>query len=180
LVEDYELSFRLYRKKYRILFVPLSIVHDEHPPTLQLMIRQRARWAKGFIDLLNQRIAEPTDILGHIYGIYPIVTLSGAMMLAMVSYVSIYNLVFGYLPFAFSILPLQVWFFITGLKPIPNSYPQLQGKIEAYNKIVKNEFISVEDISSIDEGTRNLLSTMNIVKRNLWAKLANALLPFRQ
>jgi putative transposase len=37
-------------------------------------------------------------------------------------------------------------------KPIPNFYPQLQGKVEAYNKIVKNEFISVEDISSIDEG----------------------------
>lgn len=37
-------------------------------------------------------------------------------------------------------------------KPIPNSYLQLQGKIEAYNKIVKNEFISVEVISSIDEG----------------------------
>ena len=29
-------------------------------------------------------------------------------------------------------------------KPIPNSYPQLQGKIEACNKIVKNEFISVQ------------------------------------
>jgi len=37
-------------------------------------------------------------------------------------------------------------------KPIPNFYPQLQGKVEAYNKIVKNEFISVEDISSKDEG----------------------------
>jgi len=37
-------------------------------------------------------------------------------------------------------------------KRIPNSYPQLQGKVEAYNKIVKNEFVSVEDISSIDEG----------------------------
>jgi hypothetical protein len=36
--------------------------------------------------------------------------------------------------------------------PIPNSYPQLQGKVEAYNKIVKNEFISVEDISSMNEG----------------------------
>jgi transposase InsO family protein len=24
-------------------------------------------------------------------------------------------------------------------KPIPKSYPQLQGKVEAYNKIVKNE-----------------------------------------
>ena len=37
-------------------------------------------------------------------------------------------------------------------KPIPNYYPQLQGKVEVYNKIVKNEFISVEDISSIHEG----------------------------
>jgi transposase InsO family protein len=37
-------------------------------------------------------------------------------------------------------------------KPIPKSYPQLQGKVEAYNKIVKNEFISVEDISSKDDG----------------------------
>jgi hypothetical protein len=39
-------------------------------------------------------------------------------------------------------------------KAIPNSYPpQLQGKVEeAYNKIVKNEFISVEDISSRDKG----------------------------
>lgn len=37
-------------------------------------------------------------------------------------------------------------------KRIPNSYPQLQGKIEAYNKIVKNEFLAIEDISNIDDG----------------------------
>lgn len=37
-------------------------------------------------------------------------------------------------------------------KPIPKCYPQLQGKVEAYNKIVKNEFLAVEDISSIDDG----------------------------
>ena len=35
---------------------------------------------------------------------------------------------------------------------IPNSYPQLQGKIEAYNRIVKNEFLAVEDIPNIDDG----------------------------
>ena len=29
-------------------------------------------------------------------------------------------------------------------KRIPNSYPQLQGKIEAYNKIVKNEFLALD------------------------------------
>ena len=37
-------------------------------------------------------------------------------------------------------------------KQIPNSYPQLQGKVEAYNKIVKNEFLAVEDIPNIDDG----------------------------
>ncbi|MGI0045473.1 MAG: integrase core domain-containing protein, partial [Nitrososphaeraceae archaeon] len=30
--------------------------------------------------------------------------------------------------------------------------PQLQGKIEAYNKIVKNEFLALEDIPNIDDG----------------------------
>jgi transposase InsO family protein len=37
-------------------------------------------------------------------------------------------------------------------KQIPNCYPQLQGKIEAYDKIVKNEFLAVEEIPNIDDG----------------------------
>jgi putative transposase len=37
-------------------------------------------------------------------------------------------------------------------KQIPNSYPQLQGKVEAYNKIVKNEFVAIEDIPNIVDG----------------------------
>jgi hypothetical protein len=37
-------------------------------------------------------------------------------------------------------------------KRIPNSYPQLQGKIEAYNKIVKSEFLALEDILNVDDG----------------------------
>jgi putative transposase len=37
-------------------------------------------------------------------------------------------------------------------KRIPISYPQLQGKIEAYNKIVKNEFLALEEILNIDDG----------------------------
>ena len=37
-------------------------------------------------------------------------------------------------------------------KQIPNFYPQLQGKMEAYNKIVKNQFLALEDIPNIDDG----------------------------
>jgi transposase InsO family protein len=36
-------------------------------------------------------------------------------------------------------------------KLIPNRYQQLQGKVEAYNKIVKNEFIAIEDIPNIND-----------------------------
>ena len=39
-------------------------------------------------------------------------------------------------------------------KPIPKGYPQLQGKIEAYNKIVKNEFLAVENISNVNDGKK--------------------------
>ncbi len=39
-------------------------------------------------------------------------------------------------------------------KSIPAIYPQLQGKIEAYNKIVKNEFLAVENISDVEEGKK--------------------------
>jgi len=39
-------------------------------------------------------------------------------------------------------------------KSIPARYPQLQGKIEAYNKIVKNEFLTVENIPNVEEGKR--------------------------
>ncbi|HEX7033766.1 MAG TPA: IS481 family transposase [Nitrososphaera sp.] len=37
-------------------------------------------------------------------------------------------------------------------KPIPAAYPQLQGKVEAYNKIVKNEFLAVENIIDREDG----------------------------
>ena len=37
-------------------------------------------------------------------------------------------------------------------KLIPNSYPQIQGKIEADNKIVKSRFLALEDMPNIDDG----------------------------
>ena len=39
-------------------------------------------------------------------------------------------------------------------KPISARYPQLQGKIEAYNKIVKNEVLAIENIPNVEEGKK--------------------------
>ena len=72
LVDDYELTFRLLRKKYKIAFAPLCIDYDEKPPALDIMLRQRSRWAKGFLSLLTTRIPESTDIIGHVSWLWPI------------------------------------------------------------------------------------------------------------
>ena len=46
----------------------------------------------------------------------------------------------------------DVFYNIITLKTNPYLHPQLQGKIEAYNKIVKNKFLAVENILNIEDG----------------------------
>jgi cellulose synthase/poly-beta-1,6-N-acetylglucosamine synthase-like glycosyltransferase len=113
LIDDFELSFRLFRNNYRIIFAPLSISHDERPPELALMLRQRSRWIKGHIDLLKQRVAEPTDIMGILYWLNPIFMICGLLSIVIVSFALLYYLLFGILPFKFSFMPLFLWFAIT-------------------------------------------------------------------
>jgi cellulose synthase/poly-beta-1,6-N-acetylglucosamine synthase-like glycosyltransferase len=86
LIDDFELSFRLFRNKYRIAFAPLSIEYDEKPPHLALMLRQRSRWVKGHFDLLNKRVAETTDVVGNIYWFNPILMLAGFFAMSIVSF----------------------------------------------------------------------------------------------
>lgn len=114
LVDDYELSFRLLRNGYRIAYAPLSINYDEKPPTLEFMLRQRARWGKGFIDLLSTRVAEPSDIIGHIYWLNPVAAISGLIMLMVPAYAALHYLVFDYYPYTYTYIPLTIWLVLTG------------------------------------------------------------------
>jgi poly-beta-1,6-N-acetyl-D-glucosamine synthase len=109
LIDDFELSFRLFRHKYRIAFAPLSIVYDEKPPEVKLMIRQRSRWIKGHMDLLKQKIPETSDIIGNIYWLQPIFMLSNLSLIGLISYAVIYYILFGYHPFTYSFLPILIW-----------------------------------------------------------------------
>lgn len=114
MVDDFELSCRLLKKNHKIAFAPLSIDYDEKPPTFEIMIRQRARWARGFIDLLKKRVLKPKDILGNIYWLAPIATLSSLLILLIAGYNSIYNTVFGYFPYVYAYISLQLWFVLVG------------------------------------------------------------------
>jgi cellulose synthase/poly-beta-1,6-N-acetylglucosamine synthase-like glycosyltransferase len=114
LVDDFELSCRLLKKKHRIAFAPLCINYDEKPPTFDIMLRQRARWGRGFLSLLKSLVLEPSDVLGHIYWLSPIATISGLIMLSIIGFNAIFNILFGYYLYSYAFVPLQLWFILVG------------------------------------------------------------------
>lgn len=109
LVDDYELSFRFLRKGFKILFAPLSINYDEKPATVDIMIKQRARWVKGFFDLMKIRVAEPSDIVGNLYWVNPLTAFTGLILLVISAYATVHLWMFQYFPFNFSYIPLAIW-----------------------------------------------------------------------
>ena len=115
LVDDYELTSRLLKKGYKIAFAPLSINYDEKPPTLDFMLRQRARWAKGFIDLLGTRAGDRSDIIGHIFWLNPVAAVTGFIMLMIPAIAAIHYLIYDYYPYTYAYMPLSIWFVLIGL-----------------------------------------------------------------
>ena len=115
LVDDAELTIRLFREKYKISYAPLSLVYGEEPPAIDIMIRQRARWARGFLSLLGHRMAYPLDIIGSIYWLLPIATYSGLGIFFIIAYASLHLLLLGSVPYGFYYLPIKIWFFFMAL-----------------------------------------------------------------
>lgn len=54
--EDTEISFRLYKLGYKIAFMPKAVTWEQEPETVKVWFKQRTRWAKGNIYVLNKYI----------------------------------------------------------------------------------------------------------------------------
>lgn len=54
IAEDTELSIRVYLKGYKIAFMPKAVSWEQEPETLKVWLRQRTRWVKGNIYVLNK------------------------------------------------------------------------------------------------------------------------------
>ena len=54
--EDTEISFRLYKLGYKIAFMPKAVTWEQEPETIKVWFKQRTRWAKGNIYVLNKYI----------------------------------------------------------------------------------------------------------------------------
>jgi cellulose synthase/poly-beta-1,6-N-acetylglucosamine synthase-like glycosyltransferase len=115
LVDDHELTCKLLKKRYRIIYLPFCRAYGEEPPSLEGMLRQRARWGKGFINCLRRRTADSRDILGNLLWLMPLGGFAGSLMFIVIVYATIHNMIFDYLPYTFAYLPLQMWFFLTAV-----------------------------------------------------------------
>jgi len=114
LVDDYELTFRLFRAKHRIAYAPMSINYDEKPPSLDFMLRQRARWVKGFMNLMKSRVAEPRDIVGNLYWLNPLSAFTSFGLLMISAYSALHNFIVGYYPFEYAYLSFNLWLVLNG------------------------------------------------------------------
>jgi cellulose synthase/poly-beta-1,6-N-acetylglucosamine synthase-like glycosyltransferase len=115
LVDDHVLTCKLLRRKYRIIYLPLCRAYAEEPASLQVMLRQRARWGRGFINCLHHKMADSSDIVGNLLWFMPLGTFANSIMFIIVVYATIFNLIFEYLPYSFAYLPLQLWFIVAGI-----------------------------------------------------------------
>ena len=52
--EDIVLTWRLLQKNWKVYFEPLAVSFTEVPTSLRHFVRQRARWARGMIEGLNE------------------------------------------------------------------------------------------------------------------------------
>jgi cellulose synthase/poly-beta-1,6-N-acetylglucosamine synthase-like glycosyltransferase len=112
LIDDFDLSFRLYRRKYRIAFAPLSIESDEKLPLLNMIFKQRARWMKGHLDHLKSPVAKRKDIIGHIYWLSPVSLVSSLIAFSIASFNNLSYLFFDHFAYSFSALPVGLWFIL--------------------------------------------------------------------
>jgi cellulose synthase/poly-beta-1,6-N-acetylglucosamine synthase-like glycosyltransferase len=113
LVDDYELTYRLLRRKYRVAYAPLCINFDEKPPTLDIMLKQRARWVKGFLSLMRSRVAERSDLAGHLFWLNPLTAFTSFALLVLAGFSTLHYMAFMYYPFQYSYIPLLPWIGLT-------------------------------------------------------------------
>lgn len=58
ITEDSELSIRIYKKGYRIKYIPFAVTFEQEPETIGVWVQQRTRWARGNNYVLTKFLKE--------------------------------------------------------------------------------------------------------------------------
>ena len=111
--EDLELTWRIHRAGYRVVFAPTAIVLAEVPSTVQSLWRQRVRWARGLLQTAGLHWRMFLNLKYGALGLYlPLnffnMVIVPLLQLGMVSLL-IGLLLSGYRPIALDLLGFLAW-----------------------------------------------------------------------
>jgi cellulose synthase/poly-beta-1,6-N-acetylglucosamine synthase-like glycosyltransferase len=65
ITEDSELSVRIYRKGWKIRFVPYAVTWEQEPETLSVWTRQRTRWVRGNNYVIRKFLSQALLLKNH-------------------------------------------------------------------------------------------------------------------
>ncbi len=72
LIEDFDLYCKLIQKGIKVIYAPDVECLDEKPPYWSALIRQRARWIRGHLRIINKRKWQPFPLFDIIYMLSPL------------------------------------------------------------------------------------------------------------
>ncbi|UFU06791.1 glycosyltransferase [Ruania halotolerans] len=71
--EDLELTWRVHRAGFRVVFQPRALVYAESPSTLRTLWRQRVRWARGLLQTMRIHASMIGNLRYRTFGAYLVV-----------------------------------------------------------------------------------------------------------
>lgn len=111
--EDLELTWRIHRAGYRVVFAPRALVYAESPSTIAALWRQRVRWARGLLQTMRihwRMIGNPRYGAFGAYLVVNTATMVVAPVLELVVLACLpFMIVAGVTPFSTSAWGLLAW-----------------------------------------------------------------------
>lgn len=112
LLEDADLTFKLRKYKYRVVFEPTAVTWHEEPSSVKSFMKQRLRWARGII-ILKKKYKSTKDFINlGFHGVYFYSTPMTLFLITLFFIFMYFNIHFiFFIPFLALIL-LNVYIFI--------------------------------------------------------------------
>jgi poly-beta-1,6-N-acetyl-D-glucosamine synthase len=92
--EDLELTWRVHKAGYRVVFAPKALVYAESPSTVRALWRQRVRWARGLLQTMGVHKGMIGNPRHGLFGAYLLFNTITMVVLPVLQIVVLLDLVF--------------------------------------------------------------------------------------
>ncbi len=116
--EDLELTWRIHRAGYRVNFAPRAIVRAEVPSTVEMLWKQRVRWARGLLQTVRLHRDMFFNFKYGMLGLYLPINFFNMVINPILQLLIVFLLILfvfaGYTPFQLTVLNILLWLGLGG------------------------------------------------------------------